>query len=452
MSLSDLQSSAKTLASDGESRALVTTVVADEKGLGIEGLPIQMDSSHGYMGPVSDLGNGKYQTEVIAPIGLGGSLTVTARLGDKHSRLELPLIQPPPLVIQTEEKTLIADGRSQALLNIRYYPRPHAPAVQDLSLFAQGGKVPKTITLVKNRAQFLFRSGKVAGLAKVTARALDLQASIDLSLRTGKPAQLQLHASKQTLITDGKQDTIITARVHDKHNNPIERPNIAFTASTGELTPSRPTGRGKLVVRYSPAKNAKGTAIIRAVGYQNLSSELRIALNQPELGLGLSIASGILHDLSHGSAMISTELDMRLHKGWFVACQVGFFTARFGISCPLESCPQGLGDAAGSLTKFGIPLLLGVRYRFESTSRLTPWFITGAQMALHSTTSTFANTSASTINVQLGFSAKFGLEYKLGPGGPFLEAGYMYLGSSKSHSFRGQIGGWVSQLGYRFAM
>jgi hypothetical protein len=83
-----VESSVSKLIADGESKAVITATIANRQDKGLEQLPVEITSSRGRMGPVSDMGGGRYQAELVArqPSRFPGPAVGQARVVDRHSR------------------------------------------------------------------------------------------------------------------------------------------------------------------------------------------------------------------------------------------------------------------------------------------------------------------------------------------------------------------------------
>ncbi len=443
-----LSSSVPGLLTDGESRAVITAVVRDEAGRGMEKLPLEITTTAGRMGPVSELGDGRYQAELVGPVGEKGAAVVKAALGKQFGRLSLPLSPPEPLVLESDKTELIADGADSAQIVVRVYPPKGSSAAAGLAVQAFGGTAPGRVALKNNRAAFAFKAGPRAGPARVRVIMGELSQTIDLSLVPGKPARLELAASRDELVTDGSQSVRIVARISDRSGNPIPKPNLAFTASRGRIEPTRVEGPGELVTGYLPPEDAEGEAVIRAAGYENLSSEIRIALQPPPRRFGLSVTAGLEHNLRRiGAPLVSVEGGYRLFDGLFVTAGIGYFYSAFEAACP--DGPEGCG---ADLRLDAIPFWVGLDYRFENGSLFTPNITVGAtgvwsRLAIESDYQTRQVHSS----VAPGGFARAGLDMELGPGGILLQLGYQYARWLGDQAVTGQLGGLSARLGYRFA-
>lgn len=436
------------LVSDGRSRALVTATVTDEQGRGVEKLPLRIASAQGRMGPVAEQGKGRYQAELVAPVGASGRVQVTAALGRQTGRTSVALAAPPPLRVSAERKTLVADGRSTSPVLVELFLPPDAAEPAKLEARAEGGELALEHGFEKGRAELRFTAGAEAGPARVFIRAGEHSRTLELELVAGKPERLDLRAGAKRVLTDSGAQVGIEARVADAQGNPIPQPNLAFTASRGDLSPAVAAGAGILTATYRPPPGAEGPAVIRAAGYENLAAEIRLELQPPPPRFGLAVSTGLEHNLQRiGAPLVAVEGSVRLTAGLFAAAGLGWFGQLIDAACP-----AGALDCSSDLRLDALPFWLGLSYRFENATRFTPALGLGAAgvWSRVEVSNDFQPTQQHTA-VSPGGYARAGLDVTVGPGGILLELGYLYAEWLGNDAVAGRLGGLSARLGYRFA-
>ncbi len=436
------------LVSDGRSRALITATVTDEQGRGVEKLPLRISSDQGRMGPVTEQDSGRYQAELVAPVGTSGRVQVTAALGRQTGRTAVALEAPPPLRVTAERKTLVADGRSTTPVLVELFLPPDAAEPAKLEARAEGGELALEHGFEKGRAELRFTAGTEAGPARVFIRAGVHSRRLEFELVAGKPERLDLQAGAERVLTDSGARVRIEARVTDAQGNPIPQPNLAFTASRGDLSPAVAAGAGMLTATYRPPPGAEGPALIRAAGYENLAAEIRLHLRSPPPRFGLAVTTGLEHNLQRiGAPLVAVEGSMRLTAGLFVAAGLGWFGQRVDAACP-----SGTIDCSSDLRLDALPFWAGLSYRFENATRFTPAVGLGAAgvWSRVAVSNDFQPAQQHTA-VSPGGYARAGLDVTAGPGGILLELGYLYAEWLGDDAVAGRLGGLSARLGYRFA-
>jgi hypothetical protein len=445
-----LESSAETLVADGESTAVVTVLLTDEKGKGLENLPVEVSVSGGQTGAVKELGGGRYQAELIAPLGGEGQAEIRAAVGGQAEAISIGLQAPQPLSIVATPAQLVADGKSRAQLHIRAFGPKGAPGAAGVTLSASRGSVPQSAPLSGTRAEAVFTAPEKAGTARVEVRLGAAQASVEISVVAGPPQLLELESVIDTVLCDGEKKLPFVVKVHDKHNNPVKDARLVLTASVGEVEPPRLAG-GYFQSAYLPPRGASGTAVIRAAVGGGVSGELLVNLRAPPKSFGLTVSAGVEHNLQRiGAPLLSVEGSYRLAGSLFLLGGAGWFGNQIEAACPQG--PGGCGDNL-QISVHAVPLYLGLSYRIENGSRWTPTLSAGAAAVWSQVTASpsFQDPVAESAFAPAGF-ARAGIELHLGPGGVLLELGYQYAPWTGSNVITGTLGGLSARLGYRFAL
>jgi hypothetical protein len=361
-----LLSSVETLTANGESRATITVDIKDDQGQGQENLPVAIVASSGQTGAVKELGGGRYQTELIAPLGGEGRMEVKAAVGNQEQKLAIQLRAPPPLSITADPPSVVADGKSEARIEIRAFGPQGAPGAAEVLLTASHGGVPGSVSLSGTRAEAVFRAPEKTGTARVEVRLGVARAFVEIPLTAGPPHTLKLESVIDTVLTDGEKKLTFVVLVKDKNYNPVKDTRVLLTASVGAVEPPRLAGT-YFQSTYIPPRGASGTAVIRAAATGGVSGELTVGLRAPPQAFGLSLAAGMEHNLQRiGAPLISVEGSYRLTGPLFLLCGAGWFGNRIEAACP--EGPSGCGDGL-EVSVNAVPLSLGLSYRLENGSR-----------------------------------------------------------------------------------
>lgn len=445
-----LESSRAVLTADGESTALVTANVTDEKGRGQENLPVEIEVSGGQAGAVKELGGGRYQAEVIAPLGGGDRTEIKASVGGQEEKIEIGLRAPEPLSISADPPRAVADGKSQVRLQIRAFGPRGAPGATEVLLTSSLGGVPPRIPLSGTRAEAVLRVPRRTGTARVEVRLGAASAEVDVPLVAGPPRTLELESVIDTVLADGERRLPFVVKVKDENGNPVKDARVLLTASVGEVDPPRLAG-DYFQSAFRPPRGASGTAVIRAAVAGGVSGELAVGLREPPKTFGLSVSAGLEHNLKRiGAPLVCVEASLRLYDSLFLLGGAGWFGNQVEAACP--EGPGGCGDDL-QIAVHSVPLVLGLSYRIENGSRWTPTISAGAAAIWSQVTAdpAFQDRVRESTVAPAGF-ARAGLELTLGPGGILLELGYLYAPWPGSEVITGTLGGLSARLGYRFAL
>jgi hypothetical protein len=443
-----LQSSVAKLTADGESRAILTATVTDSGGKGLEKLPVVMTAAPGNLGPVSDQGGGRYQAELVAPLGGAAACRVSASLGGQVETLTLPMVAPEPVSVSVAPPRLTADGTSVAKIAVRAFGPDGASGAKEVVMESDLGHVPGRVRLDGTRAEAVFRAGTRAGRAHLLVRVGPASAHAEIEILPGPPARLTLSASADEVLADGAHDVDLTAEVLDAHGNPVPDALPVLTASVGRLGPPRAQGAGRTSVVYRPPAEGSGQAIIRAAVASEVSDEIRIRLRAPPRRFGVAVSAGIEHNLARiGAPLAALEGSFRLSGSLFLLAGAGYFGNEIDAATP-----DGPSGGASTLRLDAVPLWVGVAYRFENGSIWTPTIRAGAAAVISRVE---ARPSFQDAIVERGVQpagfVRAGVEMGLGPGGVLLEIGYLLAPWLGSEVVTGRLGGLSGRLGYRFA-
>lgn len=436
------------LVSNGESRARLTARVLDSSGKGLEKLPIEIVAPALRVGPVTELGGGSYQAELVAPLGGEGPVPVKVKIGKQAETLRVELVPPPPLEITAEPTVLVADGKSTARLAVRAFGPGGASEAKEVCLSSSLGSVPERIALAGTRAETIFRAGTRAGTARIEARIGAASDQLELVLEPGPPARLELSAAADEVLADGETQLAVHIAITDAHDNPVPGVHPALTASVGKLGPVREVAPGLLQCDYLPPAGGGGTSVIRAAVSGGVGDELGIRLRPPPARFGLAVSAGIEHNLARiGAPLVSLEASLRIAGSLFALAGAGWFGNQVDAACP-----QGPAGCEAQLRLDAVPLWLGLAYRFENGSRWTPTVGAGAA-AVWSRAAASPGFQPEVIEnrVQPAGFARAGVELEAGVGGVMLEIGYTFIPWLGSDVITGQLGGLSARAGYRFA-
>ncbi|HUU00924.1 MAG TPA: hypothetical protein VM425_05720 [Myxococcota bacterium] len=439
-----------TLVADGESKAVIDVSVTDVQGKPVEKLPLKIAADAGSVGPVADLGSGRYRAEWIAPLGRSKpQAVIKVAAGGKALKLHVPLVEPEPLSVKTEPAELIADGKSVSRLLIRAFARDGAGGPAEISLWSSLGTLPSRVRLAGTRAEAVLRAGKKAGTANIVVRYGKFSQSVAVPLRAGAPALLRLTAPAMEMLADGMQTLPVSIEVEDAFGNPVPNAHPLLTCSVGKIFVSgEQEAPGRTAAIFRPPAQAGGAAVIRAAVSSGLTNELRIALRDPPKNLGLALSAGIEHNLARlGSLLVGVDFSLRLTGALQIVFGAGYFQSRIKAACP-----NGPPGCASDLSIDAVPLTVAVMYRIENQTAWTPVVSAGAA-AVWTRVELSPSFQAAVVEATVapGAFARAGVELAAGPGGVLFDLGYLYAPWLGSNLISGNLGGLSARLGYRFA-
>ena len=211
-----------------------------------------------------DVGAGWVNTYVASTVAL--ELIPRARRG----KPDLAVLE-----VWAEPEKLTADGRSTARVKARLTDRGGKPIEGARIRFALGGENGRLRVLrggatdERGIAEAEYRAGTAIGTVTVTASALGYQVtgSVRIVLMSDAPAEIELVASTDRLVADGRSEARLRVRVTDVHGNPNHEVPVWFRVleGSGEVRPGEVytdrNGEGEAVYR---AGRRAGSVIVEA--------------------------------------------------------------------------------------------------------------------------------------------------------------------------------------------
>lgn len=187
----ELSAEPDALVANGVAAAELKAVVTDKGGNPLEGHPPRIGCARGTVGPVREIGRGRYRARYQAPVGRPGPVGCRAELERRagaslQAQAEIRLLPPQPgrLELAVADRRLPMDGRSQTRLQIAVYDEQGQPldGVRVEASAGLGGIDPPT------------RDGPGRYHASYTAPRGQRSTRVRIEVRAGPPdAQLSEH-------------------------------------------------------------------------------------------------------------------------------------------------------------------------------------------------------------------------------------------------------------------
>ncbi len=385
--------------------------------------------------------------------------TVNIKLtpGRFHSRMTL----------EASPQILTADGHSTAKLKIKLYDDSGTGmSGEDIQLKVDKGSLG-TVTeqgtgeySATLTAPTSIKEGKTITVTALTeaktrkAAEMDsLHKTISVGLQVGKAVKATIKANHRSLKADGKSHTRIFVFVTDKEGNKVTNDTIRAKSSLGKIKDFKNSGEGNYRFIYTapdlPHAAREAIAIFNREG--DLISSLTIYLTPRPKYFNMGLKGAYLTNFNKISTPhVRLELGSRLPiltRQIFINFEAGYY--------PENREDQGIDPDIG---QYSVDLNLNVYsfslnglYKLESFNPVTPYL--GFGCGIHITSSRIASSFQSSLSqtkMTYGGRAFAGLELKLGPGLGLFELAYDYASLSNKNGVKGNLGGLMFCLGYRY--
>jgi hypothetical protein len=472
------------LLADGNSRAEIRVFTIDRFGEPRKKAKVVIAASTGEVSPVREEKPGVYVADYFTPAGLPGDerqKTVSVRAyipGGGEELTDSGKIKlwagflPAEMSLQVKPETLVADGFSHVAIRVELKdqegnPVPGRPVriradLGELSKVEDQGDGVYTAWLTspkkRKKESIRIRASLRMRMGRDPKRYFFLEKEKRIRLRTGKPAMISLDAAPPFLQADGISFSRITTRIADANENPIAGESLVITAPRGRVVGVTDHGDGRYTFNYISSKE-RYEKIVR-ISVSNTQREfnkvLSITLIPKPRDYSIGLKTGYINNFGKISTVFpGLEATYRLpvlNRMLFLSLESGWYrsTKEYRQSETAE------GEDTIERELQVIPVSLNTFYKKITASPLfTPYF--GAGLGANITNSKISSSFQPTFvqkRTLFGIHCFGGIESRLGPGAGLLEVKYNYarLKPEKEFGVKGNVGGLVAFLGYRWEL
>ncbi|MED5020130.1 invasin domain 3-containing protein [Paenibacillus chibensis] len=270
---------ASSLVADGIRQTPITVKLRDAQGNAITsgGETVEITSSLGTVGPVTDNGNGTYTAMLTAPTA-AGTATISASFGGKAltKTAEVQLVAGDPSTgtstVETAAATLPADGMSKTLVTVKLrdaYGNEVKSGGAAVAITSTSG----TVSSVTNKGDGTYtaeltaptETGTATVSASISGKPLASTARVQFVIGAPSAETSTIEAADATLPADGTSRTEITVRLRDAQDRALTKGGafVAIRSTSGEVTEVRDNGDGTYTAKLT-ASTTVGPARVSA--------------------------------------------------------------------------------------------------------------------------------------------------------------------------------------------
>ena len=279
--------------------------------------------------------------------------------------------------------------------------------------------------------------------------APDLQAVVELPIRSGRVREIQLDAQPRPLTTGTGQSANVVVRLLDAAGNLVRDESVVVTATAGAVSAPASRADGAVEARYDPPPGvvARTVRITATTSSGNSASTDLELVPRPVRG-SVALSAGWISDFRSlsvptASLVVSTRLPILPE---ILASRIGVSVWSFDS----EVLNPGVDDTIQIQTTV-LPLEIGL----QGVQRVGPRSISAgisAVIAPYHLVEDFAG-ERGTNGVAVsspGLAIHAGAGWRLGGSEIYAEASYLlFTASGSAVSFEGSLGGFSLSLGYR---
>lgn len=358
---------------DGFSQARITVTLRNgvNNPLGSSEGIVQLSSTLGQLGAVTDHGDGTYTAELTAPM-IAGNAVITGTLNGypltSSATVVLNALAPSAAhsTLNASPAILTADGSSESTLTVQLKDANGNP-------ITTGGRTVRfsttngTLTSVRDFGNGTYvsqlraptRTGEAVVTATVDGVSLQQQARLQFVPGAYSAAVSTLNASATTLTADGSSEATITLQLKDANGNTLTtgRRTVRISTTRGTVGIVRDLGNGTYTAQLRSSTQS-GTAVVTATVDNTAiqqtatihfvpgpasaeTSELIVPQASMVAGEGSQQVRVQLKD-AHGNELTSTGDVVRLEYG------LGTFTQVTGLGNGSYTASLSAGTLAGS--------------------------------------------------------------------------------------------------------
>jgi hypothetical protein len=173
-------------------------------------------------------------------------------------------------------------------------------------------------------------AGARRATASATAPAIGLLSRTQIRLEPGAPARIEVEPRQVIMRADGRSRQRLTARVYDRHGNPVERVSLRARSEPGGTLRFVPAGAGRFVASYIAPRHHESRLqqleVTTATGAARARVPIRLTGVRPRHAL--AVRAGVLTNLGRlWGPQIAAQLSLRLpllDEQLVTAIEVGF--------------------------------------------------------------------------------------------------------------------------------
>jgi hypothetical protein len=381
--------------------------------------------------------------------------------------------RPDRLGLSIEPTALVADGKSNARLNLTITDKGGNP-LPGLSprIWCESGSLTEVKDLGGGAFEAVYtaparRAGEVvchAALDMGDQPALKIQTHLTLSLPV--PASLKVSCDRETLLLDGRSRANVEVRVADARGDPLEGVSVRTSVPLGSLGSVIEDGSGRYHLVYTAPKGTTATRVLIALsaGVEG-GPQAQVVLNLEPVPIPPPEAPWLTIG---ASGAFTTNFSRLLYGGLHVDAALKMPFLRNALFVGLESGYRA-GEQTDSTNVAGlevttrievIPLHAWALVRLMPHSVISPLFGMGggADFVVWSVKATGGQHERG-YRLTWSVAAGAGVDYRLGPGALslWLRYHYAYLSAEGAIAqqsagaaslLKGSVGGLETSLGY----
>ncbi len=449
----------RTLVAGDRERTRIYFYIVDETGRPVPDARLDIRANRGSLSSVREINRGVYMSEFLPPDEIGnGTASVVAQLEDDDASQRTIAFSigsgaPAEVDIQLTPEEFVAGTAEPIELSFRVTDTQGHPTRAELDIqtdigrlgtaqLVEQGHYRTTLTLPdsfagRNRATLTIATGP---------ENQPVHRQVSIPLRPSAPASVQISTLSQPVAGDGRTTVYIPVAVQDEFGNPVTRPVLAASCTSGAVPDRIEATDGQYVIPFTPPKVDGPEHAELTVKIDEVVSSMAIELIRPGYRLAITPQVGYLTNFS------------RLHSPLFLAeADVGLFDLLPGLHVYIDAgyyfSKKELNTVDARAALYALPLsgLVGYQLAINSRLSLTGAVGAGAVFLWNRTTITDGATIADRATV-FAFPAMVGVNYKLGPGALTARIRYLYAKATDIEELQGQIGGVALIVGYRYAL
>lgn len=263
------------LPADGRFSTPVVARLINEEGNPVSGARIDFSTTLGAIGsPITTDDRGMAVATLVAADAVGTAV-VRARFHDGlTAEVSIDFIEPPvtaTLRVSVEPDFLPADGGAEATvralaLDDAGSPMPDGTPVTFGVENGDGTVFPPVVATENGFAEATYVAGRTPGTVVVRASAGGIEGSAPLVQSAATPGLLELSADRSSVLADGLQSAVLTARVTDANGGPVQPGAlVSFATNLGTIEDVSPTNaEGDATARLRAEGRGTGTARVTA--------------------------------------------------------------------------------------------------------------------------------------------------------------------------------------------
>jgi hypothetical protein len=453
-----LAAEAPEVAADAEREVRVWAFAVLPGGAPRGGAPVEVATSHGWIGPLEEVAPGTFTGTWRLPPGRSEPVSATARLRDEPGaspplELRRPAGPAARIALESGRPRAVAGEPDGVPVRVRVEDAAGNPVEAQPWLQASRG----TLSTPARTGPGTWEAGYAApqdvgagGTGEIVARVGAVEARLAIETVSAEAARLVVEPAVASVVADGDAQVALRVRLLDRFGNPVaDRAAPAVATVLAASVAAEPAGPGAWLVRYRPAR-ARADAVeqvaVRAGGF---SETARLDVLAPERRLSLGGKAGLA-----ASAAGTRAAYLGAEAAWRLPVFAGrpAVVLEFGTFGHERTDPVVVGDAVVQVEGASrwTTLVGGLRWGQPLSTRWAAWVGAGAGLA-HVAAEVHAGSAPPTAGsaVVPAFRGAVAAGLRIGHGSPFLEVGWTRFGSPELDALRGRLSIVTLSVGYR---